>query len=245
MPVRLPLFLAAAATSILAYSNPHASVLRQPRASHALPSQTAARRCRSAVPYASELAALQKIPLEPFEAKLKSFAPAAELPELRSQALRIEQQLEDAIEAEDFVQAAMLRDDLAELRSRDPAVLASALRRELDERVKQERYSEAARCRDQLLVLRRFQPQYQLAGLWKAFKAHVLNRCLLCNCPNARGNGRSAFSMAHSFHMNLDLALQLFTRICFADRQLPEPRGGSRALTLRGRHSARDEDHRR
>ena len=61
----------------------------------------------------------------------------------------------------------MLRDDLLELRSRDPAELAASLRSELSDRVRQERYADAARIRDQLMVLRRFQPQYQLAGLWK------------------------------------------------------------------------------
>ena len=63
--------------------------------------------------------------------------------------------------------AAMLRDDLQELKSKDPAAMAMAVRAEMNEHVACERYDEAALCRDQLMVLRRFLPQYQLAGLWK------------------------------------------------------------------------------
>jgi len=103
----------------------------------------------------------------PFEAKLKHFARTDELPDIRCQAAQVAAKLEDAVHDQDFVTAAMLRDDLQELRSRDPAELAASLRGELADRVRQERYADAARLRDQLLVLRRFQPQYQLAGLWK------------------------------------------------------------------------------
>ena len=103
----------------------------------------------------------------PFEAQLKQFARADELPDIRCQAVQVASKLEDAIHDQDFVTAAMLRDDLLELRSRDPAELAASLRGELSDRVRQERYADAARIRDQLMVLRRFQPQYQLAGLWK------------------------------------------------------------------------------
>jgi len=103
----------------------------------------------------------------PFEAKLKEFAPASDLPELRSRVAKLEQQLDNAVDGQDFVTAALLRDDLHELRSKDPAALADKLREDMAQRVREERYVEAADCRDQLLVLRRFQPQYQLAGLWK------------------------------------------------------------------------------
>ena len=72
-----------------------------------------------------------------------------------------------AVDEQDFAAAAMLRDDLLELRARAPAHVAQTLRTELAKKVRQERYMEAAACRDKLLVLRRFQPQYQLAGLWK------------------------------------------------------------------------------
>lgn len=103
----------------------------------------------------------------PFEEMLKRFAPAAELPELRTQLAKLEQELADAIDDQNFAAAATLRDDVSEMRGQDPAVLAAELRAELHRRLQQQQFVDAARCRDQLLVLKRFLPQYQLAGLWK------------------------------------------------------------------------------
>lgn len=102
-----------------------------------------------------------------FEAKLERFAPASELPELRKRAARLETDLADAVHEQDFAAAAMLRDDLKEVRDQDPACLASRLRHEMDHRVRKQQFSEAASLRDQLIELRSFLPQYQLAGLWK------------------------------------------------------------------------------
>ena len=102
-----------------------------------------------------------------FEGQIARFASRRELPNVRKQRLNIEEQLESAVHTEDYVLAAHLRDDLAELRQKDPVVMASALRDELSRHISGERYDDAARCRDRLLVLRRFLPQYQLAGLWK------------------------------------------------------------------------------
>jgi len=102
-----------------------------------------------------------------FESKLRHFAPAADLPALRTEAARLENDLQSAVEEQDFAAAAMLRDDISQLRQKDPAFLASNLRERLEVLVRRESYGEAATTRDQLLVLRRFQPQYQLAGLWK------------------------------------------------------------------------------
>jgi len=102
-----------------------------------------------------------------FEAKLERFAPSAELPELRKRAARLESDLTDAVHEQDFAAAAMLRDDLAELRDQDPACLAAKLREELEARVRKQHFGEAARLRDQLIELRSYLPQYQLAGLWK------------------------------------------------------------------------------
>jgi len=102
-----------------------------------------------------------------FESKLKHFAAAAELPALRTEAARLESEMQSAVEEQDFAAAATLRDQLSDLRQKDPAFLASNLRERLEVLVRRESYGEAATTRDQLLVLRRFQPQYQLAGLWK------------------------------------------------------------------------------
>ena len=102
-----------------------------------------------------------------FEGAIASFAPRQDLPSVRGQLAKLQEQLNNAVEDEEYVLAAMLRDDLQELKSKDPAAMAVAVRAEMNEHVACERYDEAALCRDQLMVLRRFLPQYQLAGLWK------------------------------------------------------------------------------
>ena len=79
----------------------------------------------------------------------------------------VRQQLEEAIAGEDYVAAALHRDDLSELTSKDPAEAAAEVRKQLERAVKREMYSDAALQKDYLRVLRRFLPQYQLAGLWK------------------------------------------------------------------------------
>jgi len=109
---------------------------------------------------------LNSVP-EDFEAQIATFAPRKELPQVRGLRAKIQEQLANAIDTEDYTSAALLRDDLAELKQKDPATVAAALREELEAHVRKERYDDAARCRDELLVLRRFLPQYQLAGLWK------------------------------------------------------------------------------
>jgi len=102
-----------------------------------------------------------------FQGRIAQLAPKQKLANLRGQRLKIQTALENAIQDEDYTTAALLRDDLVELKLKDPALLASELRAEMERHVNRERYDEAARCRDELLVLRRFLPQYQLAGLWK------------------------------------------------------------------------------
>lgn len=102
-----------------------------------------------------------------FAAQLEHLAKGAELAQVRERTYELEVELEAAKRREDYVAAAALRDELAPLYSADPAKVADELRRELTDLVSAERFAEAARVRDQMIVLRRFQPQYQLAGLWK------------------------------------------------------------------------------
>jgi len=102
-----------------------------------------------------------------FEGQIATFAPRAKLPQVRSQRVALREMLANAVADEDYVLAAQLRDDLAELRQKDPAVMAAAMREDMSRHVRREEYAEAALCRDRLMVLRRFLPQYQLAGLWK------------------------------------------------------------------------------
>jgi hypothetical protein len=102
-----------------------------------------------------------------FAEAIEAFAPRDTLLEVRAQRVKLQAELAAAVADEDFVTAAMLRDDLAELQQKDPAFMAELLRAEMAKHVQRERFAEAARCRDDLMVLRRFLPQFQLAGLWK------------------------------------------------------------------------------
>jgi len=102
-----------------------------------------------------------------FEQRVKKFAPSEDLGEVRQQIAMARQSLENAVDGEDYVAAAMHRDDLRELIAKDPAEAAADVRKQLQEAVRRERYGEAAQWKDNLRVLRRFLPQYQLAGLWK------------------------------------------------------------------------------
>ena len=129
-----------------------------------------------------------------FEGRIAEFAPRQELPQVRGQLAKLGEELDEAISNEEYIVAAMIRDDLAELRSKDPAVMAAALRDEMQQHARRERYSDAARCRDELLVLRRYLPQYQLAGLWKGSpepalaSAPGLHRRLMSTPLHACGN---------------------------------------------------------
>ena len=102
-----------------------------------------------------------------FEQRLKNFAPAADLAGIRQQIAQARNNMASAVDSEDYVSAAMYRDDLRELQLRDPAEAAADARAQMERAVERERYSDAAIFRDYLRVLRRFMPQYQLAGLWK------------------------------------------------------------------------------
>ena len=156
-----------------------------------------------------------------FESKLRHFAPAADLPALRTEAARLENDLQSAVEEQDFAAAAMLRDDISQLRQKDPAFLASNLRERLEALVRRESYGEAATTRDQLLVLRRFQPQYQLAGLWKGAAPRRARE----RTPRPRvQNGGSRLS-----------------RVLLLRRGVSQPRRGDRQDPLRGRHPRRSQ----
>jgi len=145
-----------------------ATVLAAPSAAYSLGAPPLGAVCRSGAPRAMASTSA------PFETQLKQFAPVTDLPNIRNQVAKLEVDLTDAVLGQDFTVAAMLRDDLSELRSKDPAFLASDLRGQLNAMVEREAYIQAAATRDQLMVLRRFQPQYLLAGLWKGAPAAQL-----------------------------------------------------------------------
>ena len=104
---------------------------------------------------------------EDFERRIEGFAPTSELCAIRKQIVNVRTEMDLAVDSEDYVSAAMYRDDLRELQGRDPVASAADARAQLERAIEKERYSDAAIFRDYLRVLRRFMPQYQLAGLWK------------------------------------------------------------------------------
>jgi hypothetical protein len=79
----------------------------------------------------------------------------------------LENELEFAVNSDDFLVAARLRDEKRALRKQDPKTLHSALEEALEAAAKDERYRDAARLRDQMRILRKHLPQFKLAGLWK------------------------------------------------------------------------------
>ena len=155
-----------------------------------------------------------------FAMKIANFLPRQELPRVRNQLVKLQEDLGNAVSKEDYVQAAMLRDDVAELRSKDPAVMAASLREEMARRTACEEYAEAARCRDELMILRRFLPQFQLAGLWKGARP----------APARMRDGPSAMAATAPAHPSLARRSR---------RQLPQPRRRARPAALRRRHALR------
>lgn len=102
-----------------------------------------------------------------FERIKANFATEEELGDIRDRLVHLDDQLESAVERQDFSAAARLRDERKDLREKDPKWLYFVLEEALKAAIREERYTDAARLRDQLLVVRRHLPQFNLAGLWK------------------------------------------------------------------------------
>lgn len=108
-----------------------------------------------------------------FNAALSRLAPTEELPELRKTVRGLDSLISDAITEEDFAVAARLRDEVRELKSKDPAPLISSLRQSMWAAAEGEQFNEAAKYRDQLHIVNQFLPEYQLAGVYRAWKGHI------------------------------------------------------------------------
>merc|ERR1712106_125287 len=75
-----------------------------------------------------------------FERRIESFAPTSELAAIRKQIVNARQEMDYAVDSEDYVSAAMYRDDLRELQGRDPVESAADARAQLER-------AAATRCR--------------------------------------------------------------------------------------------------
>jgi len=106
---------------------------------------------------------------EDVEAALSDLVPlnADDLQGLRAEVSSLKRKLEDAINKEDYQEAARLRNEVGELLRKDPAVLRSSLRQSMKKAIEAEQYARASRYRDQLNILKRYQLEFLLAGLWK------------------------------------------------------------------------------
>jgi len=89
-----------------------------------------------------------------------------EVQELRKRVIELEIRLQNSIDEQDFPAAIRLRDEIREVRSKNPETLMSSLSTQMQAAVEGERYNEAAKYRDQLRTLKRFLPEYQLCGSW-------------------------------------------------------------------------------
>jgi hypothetical protein len=102
-----------------------------------------------------------------FEKIVQQLAPESDLLEIRQRLSEVDDQLNSAVELNDFKEAASLRDEKRALRKKDPKLLLSALEEARESAVEDERYGDAARLRDQLRIVQKHLPQFKLAGLWK------------------------------------------------------------------------------
>jgi len=110
-----------------------------------------------------------------FEVALSRLARSwEEIQELRKRVLRLESGLQYATDKQNFAKAALLRDELQELRSKNPDALISSLSTQMQAAVKGERFEEAARYRDQLRILKQFLLEYQLTGFWNVTDGYFM-----------------------------------------------------------------------
>jgi hypothetical protein len=111
------------------------------------------RHARSGAAALMRAAALAPESQEEFEKRCKQFAPAAELAGIRQECLTAEHQMDAAVDREDYVAAAMYRDDLRELQAKDPAEAARQMREQMDLAVKREDYDAACMYRGAYISL--------------------------------------------------------------------------------------------
>jgi hypothetical protein len=104
-----------------------------------------------------------------FATPVTAFAPPDDLAAMRKRVAELRQELDNAVDVEDYQKAIVLRDEIRALRSRDPAEVALVLNKEIQASVKAERHTDAERCRNDLQRVRRLLPKFNLEGLWKGF----------------------------------------------------------------------------
>jgi len=101
-----------------------------------------------------------------FKTILSNLAPAKELTVVRRDVKALENKMTEAIESEDYALAGKCRDDIKELRARDPASLTKELRETMWKASESDDFATAADARDKIKALKEHLPEYQLAGRW-------------------------------------------------------------------------------
>lgn len=101
-----------------------------------------------------------------FQTALSQLAPIEELPKLRDTYRELEQQMNIAVETEDFDSAIRYRNEMQELRAKDPAFLAKETRQAMWRAAKTDDFAGAAKQREHFRALREYLPEYKLGGRW-------------------------------------------------------------------------------
>lgn len=97
---------------------------------------------------------------------LSRFSPIDELPTVRDAYRDLERQMNVAVKLDDFSSAIRYRNEMQDLRCKDPATYAKEARQAMWEAAKANNFAVAAKYKDQLKTLREYLPEYKLAGKW-------------------------------------------------------------------------------
>lgn len=103
-----------------------------------------------------------------FDVALSYLASSNELQEVRRTIPELERLRVGALYNGDLTRAGELRNELERLRTRDPSYLGSTIRELMQAALEEGRSEAFFKYHGQLRILRRLQPEYNLAGLWKA-----------------------------------------------------------------------------
>lgn len=101
-----------------------------------------------------------------FQTALSQLAPIEELPKLRDSYRELEQQMNIAVKLDDFDSAVRYRNEMQELRAKDPVFLAKETRQAMWRAAKTGDFAGAAKQREHFRALKKYLPEYKLGGRW-------------------------------------------------------------------------------
>jgi hypothetical protein len=134
-----------------------------------------------------------------FQTALSQLAPIEELPKLRDSYRELEQQMNIAVKLDDFDSAVRYRNEMQELRAKDPVFLAKETRQAMWRAAKTDDFAGAAKQREHFRALKKYLPEYKLGGRW-------LGRVR---------NWDEKYAMPENGRVNIDLAYNMDTLMAF------------------------------